>query len=83
VQSNLLDSCWVSNFIHEYESPFRFGTRESSPASFLVFSPPLRVSDFSISGADVRATVYKDYMVPALPKADSNQADTRGEDSGQ
>lgn len=28
-------------------------------------------------------TVYEDYMVPALPKADSNQADTRGEDSGQ
>jgi hypothetical protein len=72
VQSNLLDSCWVSNFIHEYESPFHFGTRESSPASFLVFSPPLRVSDFSISGADVRTTVYEDYMVPVLPKADSN-----------
>jgi hypothetical protein len=83
VQSNLLDSCWVSNFIHEYESPFRFGTRESSPASFLVFSPPLRVPGFSISGADVMTTVYEDYMVPALPKADSNQADTRGEDSGQ
>jgi hypothetical protein len=83
VQSSLLDSCGVSNFIHDYESPFRFGTRESSPASFLVFSPPLRVSGFSISGADVRTTVYEDYMVPALPKADSNQADTRGEDSGQ
>ena len=61
----------VSNFIHEYESPFRFGTRESSPASFLVFSPPLRVPGFSISGADVMTTVYEDYMVPALPVLDT------------
>jgi hypothetical protein len=30
----------VSNFIHEYESPFSFGTREASSASILVFSHP-------------------------------------------